>query len=80
MPVLSRDKHDRLHQALMDRYINLRDMFEPRDLKHDREGAGGRNARWVQPDKMCGTKGKVDEIALAIADFDAILKEIKKLK
>lgn len=78
MPVLAKKKHDQLLAELRNRYQYLIDVFERRELSHQREGAGTK--RWSAPEQMCETSGNDIQISMAVEDFKTILAEIKKLK
>lgn len=77
MPILGREKHKLLSEALYDRFQTLKWHLEPRPLISAKEGAG--RGRWGKPEEMCATQGNATEIRLAIDDFKTILAELRRL-
>ncbi len=78
MPVITKVKHQELLNALNSRYSVLRDALEARELKSYEEGLN--RGSWQYPEKMCATRGSTVDVALALADFKAILTELGKVK
>jgi len=76
---ISRDKIEHLKKELDSRYGFLNRLLETSDIESNREGLVGRS-RWKDVTKIVETEGSKVEISLAIADFNAILTEIKRLK
>jgi len=78
MPVLSKEKHDRIQQELVDRFYALKDAFNGRELLSSREGAA--RGSWSNPGLMTATIESKVGLSLAVDDLKSILSEIKKLK
>jgi hypothetical protein len=78
MPVLHRDKLDKLRTEFNNRYGRLYDLIIPRCLEDKFDGAG--KGYWRDWEHLRKTEGTKLEIDMAIADFETILKELKKLK
>ena len=79
MPVLSKEEHETLLGQLTEKVDMLLGLLEPRKLKCNIEGAP-RRRHWVNPDRMCATKGTRMELAIAVESFKGVLAEVKKLK
>jgi len=79
MPVLRRRRRDQFEAELRSRFEALMEALEQRELMSPREGCKGRSY-WVHPEVMCATEGNEIEIRLAVADFQAVLSEVKRLK
>jgi len=75
---LPKVKRDALKKALSERYSALLDQLEGVALLDQHDCAGGKGRFWRNPELVV----KVDplQLSLAVSDFEAILKEIKKLK
>ena len=78
MPVMTKDKHNKLKRQLLNRWDELMFQFTARELKSPKEGSS--KGHWMHPETMCSTVGSKVDISLAIADFKTILAEIGKLK
>ena len=74
---LPKAKRDALRRALNERYSVLLQQLEGKPLSSASDCAGPRK-HWTKPEEVV----KVDELqlSLAVSDFEAILKEIKKVK
>lgn len=79
MPVLTKVKHREIIIELNNRYSNLRELLESRDLTSSKEGAQ-RGMSWVNLEDICATKGNTYDLELAVSDFKSILSIIGKLK
>jgi hypothetical protein len=72
MIVIKKDEEKRLRIALRNRYEALTFHLNTGPLK--------KTDRWKDPDTLCRFLSSKTEVNLAIADFSAILSELKKLK
>jgi len=78
MPVMNRQQLERLYRELTERCHRLTVVVTPRRLADDREGCRGRS-RWPNPDEMRATTGDGSELRVAVADLQAVLKELTRL-
>ena len=78
MPILTKIYHVAILQELHVRFKVLEEALRGRPLVNHYEGL--KSARWKDPDLVCGTVGSKMQIALALGDFQNILKQIGTLK
>jgi hypothetical protein len=74
--IIPKTRHERVVQDLANRYIILHALLDARPLTSAKEGAG--SGTWAHPEDMVAITGKEDQIRVAIADIQTILKEIQR--
>ena len=79
MPVLQKEKLNKLNSELSERFAILKDCLKQRDLKSCYEGCT-KGRKYANPELFSATSGTGLQISLAVEDFKAILSEIKKIK
>lgn len=76
MAVLTKEDLKRLRGELAKRYDALLSGLVGRELRSAFEGVKGRGS-WARPEELTAIDST--DVSLAIADFDSILKEIRKV-
>ncbi len=75
--VMTKIARDILERTLRERFGALLSTIQGRDLSSPGEGAG--KGTWRTPNDLCALVGTSLDLRLAVADFSAILAEIRKL-
>ena len=79
MPVVSKEKLNKLNNELNERFKILKSCLESRDLKSCYEGCP-KGRKYLDMELFRATIGTETQISLAVEDFKSILSEIKKIK
>lgn len=79
MPVLQKEKLNKLNYELSERFTILKNCLRQRELKNCYEGCS-KGQKYLNPENFSATIGTELQISLAVEDFKSILSEIKKIK